>query len=339
MLAFNASKCLKPKRASGGICQRNYYQGNHFQASREKGYTKFSLRAPRIKCATGPQLKLLDDRKMSTTVSKPKSIPLLNPMKLGPNDCEGLIIPPISIPRTMPQFPRNVSETHPSVTKILQATMPAASRFVLDRWKASMIKKLGIQGFNQYQKDTFERGRALHALLANYLLGAGEPRPEEDLSKEVVSNLWKSIQSVVRENISNVRLVEHIITHSDMNYRGIVDCVACYKDELVVIDFKTADKHKNTIESLYDNPLQVTAYCGALNNDCNIPNNVIDRNICSGLIIVAYVDGSEASTYYLSAKEIANNYWVEWSKRLDQYVRLEEMQKQQSIIYPAKPKK
>ena len=30
-----------------------------------------------------------------------------------------------------------------------------------------------------------------------------------------------------------------------------------YKDQLVLIDWKTAEKEKNRVEDLYDNPLQV----------------------------------------------------------------------------------
>lgn len=229
------------------------------------------------------------------------------------------------VPLTAPRFPRGMSSEIPSVTKILQTTMSASSVFILERWKKNMIAQLGAEGFAKYQRDTFERGRALHALIANYLLGHGEPTTgTAELSSEVVCKLWQSIQNVVKDKISNVRLVEHTVTHPQMKYRGIIDCVAFYENELVVIDFKTAEKPKNSLESLYDNPLQVTAYCGAINNDLSIPSHVIDRNIVSGLVIVAYVDGSEASTYLLGPDKITNDYWKQWVTRLDQFVRLEE---------------
>lgn len=270
-----------------------------------------------------------DELKPPKTVEVPS---LLNPNKPDAIDLKDQPVEPI-IPLTYPRFPKNTGEV-PSVTRVLQATMPAASQFLLDRWKESMIKKLGVAGFNKYQRDTFERGRALHALLANYLLGKGEPTSDAELSTEIVCNLWKSIESVIREKISNVRLVEHIVTHPSMKYRGIVDCVAFYNDELVVIDFKTAEKPKKNVESLYDNPLQVTAYCGAINNDESIPRHVIDRNICSGLVIVAYIDGSTASIYHLNKDQVAQTYWKQWAMRLDQYSRLEELKQE-----PAKESK
>lgn len=263
---------------------------------------------------------------LSTSISNSTSAlseSLLNPNKPNPDDLKTLAMEPI-VPLTLPRFPKSAGESAPSVTKVLQATMPAASRYLLDKWKAGMIKKLGIAGFNKYTQDTFERGRVLHALLATSLLRQGEPvEGEGDMAKEVNSNLWKSIRNVVRDKISNVRLVEHIVTHRDLNYRGIVDCVAVYENELVVVDFKTAEKPKKDVKSLYDNPLQVTAYCGAINNDSSIPNHVIDRNICAGLVIVAYCDGSEASTYYLDRESVMNQYWSQWKSRLGQFSSIE----------------
>jgi hypothetical protein len=251
-----------------------------------------------------------------TLTSSDRYISIFNPNKPDPDNLKEQMTP--IEPKTAPRFPKSAT-TLPSVTKVLQDTMPAASRFLLDKWKDAMIKKLGPDGFNKYQQETFERGRILHSLVADYLLGQGDPN---SITKEIVANLWKSIEKVVKDNITNVRLVEHVVTHADMKYRGIVDCVAFYKDELVVIDFKTAEKPKKTLDSLYDNPLQVTAYCGAINNDINIPLTVIDRNICSGLVIVAYIDGSEASLYYLGRDKVVNDYWKKWTNRLDQYSKM-----------------
>lgn len=297
-----------------------------YQVSRRstRNSSRFSFfDKPLIKFSNAPIL--LNNQQVQPLSVVPQDVPLCNPNKQTPDQENDIIVKPI-VPLTAPRFPRSGSlTTVPSVTKVLQATMSASNVFILERWKKNMIKQLGVAGFNKYQQDTFERGRALHALLANYLLGHGEPTAgSAELSSEVVCRLWKSIQKVVRNKISNVRLVEHVVTHPQMNYRGIVDCVAFYENELVVIDFKTAEKPKKDVESLYDNPLQVTAYCGAINNDSNIPSHVIDRNITAGLVIVAYIDGSEASTYLLGRDKVTNDYWKQWVTRLDQYARLEE---------------
>lgn len=274
----------------------------------------------KIKFFEGVNVTHQCENSTSTTIE----IPLLNPNKMEPKTINDVCLQPLVRPLTAPRFPKDKLDI-PSVTKVLGATMPASSQFILDRWKEAMIKKLGAAGFAKYTSETFERGRLLHALLEKYLLNNIEPTiGQAELTKEIVQNLWKSIESVVRDKIKNVRLVEHTVTHPTMNYRGIVDCVACFEDELVVIDFKTAEKPKKTVESLYDNPLQVTAYCGAINCDTRIPETVIDRNITSGLVIVAYVDGSKASIYRLSEDQV-NDYWGQWKARLEQYSRLEEM--------------
>lgn len=310
------------------VCQQIQSLSDTSKSRPNRRSTKNSSRLnffakPIIKFSNAPIL--LNNQQVRPLSSAPQDIPFCNPNKLTPDQENDIIVKPI-VPLTAPRFPRNVNATAvPSVTKVLQATMSASNVFILERWKKAMIKQLGVAGFTKYQQETFERGRALHALLANYLLGHGEPTSgSAELSSEVVCKLWTSIQKVVREKISNVRLVEHVVTHPQMNYRGIVDCVAFYENELVVIDFKTAEKPKKDIESLYDNPLQVTAYCGAINNDSNIPSHVIDRNITAGLVVVAYVDGSEASTYLLGRDKVTNDYWKQWVTRLDQYVRLEE---------------
>lgn len=265
----------------------------------------------------------------TTTVSEAQdklSFSISNPGKPNAEDVKDLILEPLPRPLTNPRFTKTPGIVDcPSVTRVLSATMPAASVYVLDKWRQAMIKKLGLEGFNQYKKDTFERGRILHALLADHLMRSDVPIQQKvDQSSEIVNNLWKSIQKIISDKISNVRLIEHTITHSDVKYRGIVDCVAHYENELAVIDFKTSEKVKKNVDSLYDNPIQVAAYCGAINNDASIPTHVIDRNICFGVVIVAYTDGSEATAYPIRQDKICNEYWKQWLTRLDQYSRMEQ---------------
>lgn len=314
------------RKLAGHVNTKRAYQSKTFDFVN-------GVKSRRLRCDLQPRIRILKNiidtanTRLLSTDAQLNLAPLLNPDKPHPDELKDSITKPI-VPLSLPRFPKGESSDIPSVTRILSATMPAASKFLLDRWKESMIRKLGAAGFAQYQKDTFQRGTALHTLLASHLLGNGEPKIDEgELPKEVINNLWKSIKNVVQDKINNVRLVEHIVTHKDMKYRGIVDCVAFYENELVVIDFKTAEKPKKTVESLYDNPLQVTAYCAALNNDTSISKDVIDRNIISALVVVAYVDGSEASTYHLSHEQIINNYWKQWQSRLDQYVKLEDVKK------------
>jgi len=316
-LKSNQKKCPLARRYSTAFNTENKPKS----PKPVRRYYGGSLRSIKVLTSQAPSESV---RNLTTTAFT--KVPLINPKKPTAEDLKDVVLKPI-IPASVSRFPKS-STVLPSVTKILSATMPASSQFLLDRWKESMIKKLGVAGFNKYQQDTFERGRLLHALIASYLMGQGEPK---EITKEIVANLWKSIENVVKENITNVRLVEHAVTHNEMRYRGIVDCVAFYQGELVVIDFKTAEKPKKTVESLFDNPLQITAYCAAINNDETIPLTVIDRNISAGIVIVAYIDGSEASVYHISREKLLDEYWDKWTKRLDQYTKMEAMKVDQKI--------
>jgi len=64
------------------------------------------------------------------------------------------------------------------------------------------------------------------------------------------------------QDIDAVRLIESPVFHYDLSYAGRVDCVASYKDIPRVM---TADKPKGLVERLYEYPLQLAAYLGAVN--------------------------------------------------------------------------
>ena len=93
--------------------------------------------------------------------------------------------------------------------------------------------------------------------------------------EDPVSKLHLLSFSGVREHLAQPFALESAVEHQQLGYSGIVDCVARfslknfssaqllfsrivrYKDQLVLIDWKTAEKEKNRVEDLYDNPLQV----------------------------------------------------------------------------------
>ena len=67
---------------------------------------------------------------------------------------------------------------------------------------------------------------------------------------------------------------------------GILDCVAEYNGELCLIDWKTSERVKPNLSSLYDNPLQVAAYLGEGSLSFNIH-----------LILIHFIDHTEHSRY------------------------------------------
>lgn len=115
-----------------------------------------------------------------------------------------------------------------------------------------------------------------------------------------------------------------------------------YRNSLCVIEWKTSEKPKPFLYNTYDNPLQVAAYIGALNSDrnysyqvfcfiCNAswftkakryeysPNVCLYLQVDSGLIVVAYKDGSPAHSHFLNTDQVVQ-YWNEWLFRLEKYM-------------------
>ncbi|XP_022181381.1 mitochondrial genome maintenance exonuclease 1-like [Myzus persicae] len=200
----------------------------------------------------------------------------------------------------------------PSVTNILITTMSEKSKAALENWKKSMIEKLGEDGFNKYSRELMAMGSAMHSKIQSHLTGC-----EPDVSHYVeVENCWKSLDAVLK-NVSKPILVEKMVVHDGLSYRGIVDCVAFYKDTPVVIEWKKSSRDKSSLQSTYDAPIQLAAYMGAVNNDISY-----DFKVEEGLLVVAYSDGHPANVFKLT-KEACLDYWKIWVGRLNKYKQIQ----------------
>ncbi|KAJ8250829.1 hypothetical protein COCON_G00227510 [Conger conger] len=200
----------------------------------------------------------------------------------------------------------------PSVTHILRQTIPPDQAFYLERWRKNMIALLGEDGFNDYTLHIFRQGKLFHSALETLLLPE-KVSAEPTESSEAVEGYLESIQHVLR-HIGDVRAVESAVRHQPLLYQGLVDCVAQFRGKLCVIDWKTSEKPKPSLRSTFDNPLQVAAYIGAINNDDNYKYQV-ER----GLIVVAYKDGSPAHPHFMTS-ELCQEYWTKWLLRLEEFV-------------------
>ncbi|NXX42534.1 MGME1 exonuclease, partial [Tricholaema leucomelas] len=200
----------------------------------------------------------------------------------------------------------------PSVTRILQQTISPLQAFYLERWKQKMILELGKDGFAEYTKNLFLQGELFHAALESIFL------PEETTTKEqrenaVISGYLSSVEHVL-EDIAEVKALESAVQHESLQYLGLVDCVAKYRGQLCVIDWKTSEKPKPFLKDTFDNPLQVAAYIGAINHDANY-----DFQVRCGLIVVAYKDGSPAHPHFMGP-DLCSQYWKKWLLRLEEYM-------------------
>ncbi|XP_042357868.1 mitochondrial genome maintenance exonuclease 1 [Plectropomus leopardus] len=217
----------------------------------------------------------------------------------------------------------------PSVTRILQQTLSPEQIFYLERWKRRMVAELGEEGFKEYSLNLFRQGKLFHSALEDILTSdaSWENRnlPETPEYPPEVQGYMRSISHVL-EDVSAVRATESTVQHDTLNYLGIVDCVARYRGVLCVIDWKTSEKPKPFLSNTYDNPIQVAAYAGALNNDGNYKYQVQN-----GLIVVAYKDGSPAHAHQLSS-ELMWKYWKTWLIRLEEFTEQRSSNASTSIV-------
>lgn len=190
----------------------------------------------------------------------------------------------------------------PSVTTILNATKPQQDWDRLLNWR----QRLGTEEANRIATTASRRGTQTHKYIQRYLQGLDTPCP--DASRPY----WESIKPVL-QNIDIVRLIESPVFHYNLSYAGVVDCVASYQGIPCVCEWKTADKPKGTIERLFDYPLQLTAYLGAVNHyyqDYGVKLN-------HALLVVAIPEmPAEVFWFENTAIEL---YWQEWEKRVAAY--------------------
>nr|XP_033791939.1 mitochondrial genome maintenance exonuclease 1 [Geotrypetes seraphini]XP_033791940.1 mitochondrial genome maintenance exonuclease 1 [Geotrypetes seraphini]XP_033791941.1 mitochondrial genome maintenance exonuclease 1 [Geotrypetes seraphini] len=314
-LFFSTSCCFNSKKK----------KTNGYESVNQEKYTDLVRSVTSSKVgAQAPEHLLQEDQFLYGKMLKSK-LPASGNAKM-PQNWIPLVKPDktiLSTEKTDPMIPLKISLSArsrtnakvPSVTGILQKTMPMEQAFYLERWKQKMIMELGEEGFIAYTADIFSKGKLFHASLEAFFMSPEEPVMEEESAE--VSGYVASVQHVL-ENISRVKVLESAVQHEVLQYRGMVDCVAAYRDKLCVIDWKTSEKQKPSLRDTFDNPLQVAAYIGAINHDNNY-NFQVD----CGLIVIAYKDGSPAHPHFMDL-DLCSEYWNKWLLRLEEYVEKRE---------------
>ncbi|KAH6925346.1 hypothetical protein HPB50_003887 [Hyalomma asiaticum] len=231
------------------------------------------------------------------------NFPLLNFLRDGvPDDDEDVV-------ETSPQDEAGDSPKYPSVTTILKDTVDEQSKLRLEMWKRNMVAEMGEEGFRKYQESILSQGKSLHVNIHDLLNGTPK---EEIVVRPENEGHWRSLESFWPE-VGKVAHLESAVCHPHLQYRGIVDCVAMCRGEMVLIDWKTSKKPKPRLSDTYDNPLQVAAYIGALNYDDNYKIQVRDA-----MIVIAYEDGAPCQVHHLGPI-LCQRHWQRWLQRLRAY--------------------
>jgi hypothetical protein len=190
----------------------------------------------------------------------------------------------------------------PSVTTILNATKPQAAREALRQWR----NRVGAAQAKQIAGIASRRGSLTHQYLKRYLLGETESCPE------LIKPYWESLEPVL-EQIDAVRLVEGFVFDEELGYGGKVDCIASYKQVPCVLDWKTADKPRGSIERLQDGPLQLAAYCGAI-NACYAQQEIELHHAA----LITAIAGQPAEVFWFEPEAMLS-YEQQWQARVAQF--------------------
>jgi genome maintenance exonuclease 1 len=109
------------------------------------------------------------------------------------------------------------------------------NKHIFENWR----KKVGEEEANKVNKAATSRGTDLHSLAENYLNNVSD-FPETSL---IAKHLFKIIKPELN-NINNIHALESSLYSKILGIAGTVDCIAEYKGELSIIDFKTSKKEK-----------------------------------------------------------------------------------------------
>lgn len=202
----------------------------------------------------------------------------------------------------------------PSVSKILKETMPEDDKQTLLMWEQKMIKKLGQEGFEKYRQDILSTGQDFHSALENYY--KTKELNVKDAQNPFLLNLVDSVQPYL-DDFQPLNL-ECQVVHPDLQYQGYIDAVMYSKKrkQVIVLDWKTSKKTKTTLQSTFDNPLQLAAYAGALNQDERYKYQVE-----GGCLVICYNDGRKATLLYMGKVHL-RLAWKKWLERLNEFNKL-----------------
>ena len=116
------------------------------------------------------------------------------------------------------------------------------------------------------------------------------PKPTEGHSIEHIKE-YNPLRMVLRKNVNNIIAQEVALYSDQLKLAGRVDCIAEWKGQLSIIDFKTSTGIKN-VEMIEDYFLQCAAYSLMLDEIYGIVTEqaVIVMSVEKGLVPLVFVE-------------------------------------------------
>ncbi len=168
---------------------------------------------------------------------------------------------------------------------------------VLGRKKAQFFKewreRIGEEEANKITTKATRRGTSMHTVVENYLANKSDYFGK---SQPNVIELFNTIKPIIDSHLDNIAGIEIPLWSKQLGVAGRCDCVADWKGEKAILDWKTSNKIKKK-EWCEDYFLQATAYSIMFEERTGIPINSI--------VIVMAVENEEPQLF----EEKTPDYW------------------------------
>ena len=168
---------------------------------------------------------------------------------------------------------------------------------VLGRKKAQFFKewraRIGEEEANKITTQATRRGTKVHKVVENYILNQ-ENYFEDSLPH--VREMFNTIKPHLDKNLDNIAGIEIPLWSKQLGVAGRCDCVADWKGQKAILDWKTSGKLKKR-EWVEEYFLQTTAYSIMFEERTKIPIN--------NIVIVIAVENEEPQIF----EEKSFDYW------------------------------
>ncbi len=193
--------------------------------------------------------------------------------------------------------------TLPSMTTVLDETMPEEKRQVLNNWR----KRVGEEEAEKIRVEATTKGENMHFYIEQELLNTKEALPQPP-----VPHFYKYKEGFLDANNVEAKLVEAPLywycPKEKIGFAGTVDLVAIVNGVLEVVDHKSSSRVKKE-EWITDYKLQVSGYAKAIEYLYSVTIEQARINIAT----------SRSFNCFSLSKDDLNKYWQEFYKRLKEY--------------------
>jgi genome maintenance exonuclease 1 len=208
---------------------------------------------------------------------------------------------------SMNSFLKKNSFITPSVTSIIKLSQPLEGALL--EWKLEKVRELGMAGFLAEMNSIKDYSSKFHKFVEDTL--------EKRIEKTIFDEKLKHMDHLFAD-IGKVLLTEADVMHSQLFYKGRVDCLAYFKNDLCLIDWKLSDKRKKDVKSMYEYPIQLAAYWGALQNDTRFKSLFEEHTIKYAVVVNVHKPTGELDIHRFDIKSI-HGHWNDWLLYLSKF--------------------